>query len=193
MAEIKKDILEIYTEPTPNPETMKFVLKKVLLHDSSAYFPDEESAKQSPLASELFGFPFVDGVFIANNFITITKQKDHEWNDIVPTLKEFIKGHIISGKKIISTDINSDRKSQNGNNEEIAKKIKELLDTHVKPAVERDGGAIQFKSYKDGKVSLVLQGACSGCPSAAFTLRDGVERMLKHFIPEVKEVVAVGD
>ena len=198
MTTTEKIPVSIYTEMTPNPETMKFVTDKMLLPDIHADFPDEASAKESPLATELFGFPFVKGVFIMNNFITIAKQTDADWYEIIPTLKEFITNYIGDSKIIFiktfkpvsANTITAATDSTPASETELVNKIKEMLETYVKPAVEMDGGAIQFKSYNEGKVTLMLQGSCSGCPSSVITLKSGIEGLLKRMIPEVKEVVA---
>jgi len=188
-------IISIYTEMTPNPETMKFVANKLLYPGKSIDFPDVETAKASPLAVELFGFPFIRSVFIASNFVTLTKTTDTEWNDVIPTIRQFLKEYMEEGKLIINEDeiITSKQESSNivsADDDDVVKRIKELLENYVKPAVEMDGGAIQFKSYEDGRVNLMLQGSCSGCPSSMITLKAGIEGMMKRMIPEVKEVVA---
>lgn len=192
MSETTTAPIEIYTEMTPNPETMKFVTDKNLLLNSSADFPDEVSAKSSPLASELFGFPYIKGVFIMNNFVTLTKTADTEWFDVVPSLRDFIRNYIQEGKEIVSKDfkpVNLNAASAEDEDAVVAK-IKEMLENYVKPAVEMDGGAIQFKNYHEGKVTLLLQGSCSGCPSSMITLKSGIEGLLKRMVPEVQEVVA---
>lgn len=188
-------IISIYTEMTPNPETMKFVANKLLYPGKSIDFPDVETAKASPLAVELFGFPFIRSVFIASNFVTLTKTTDTEWNDVIPTIRQFLKEYMEEGKLIINEDEIVTRKQESSNivsadDDDVVKRIKELLENYVKPAVEMDGGAIQFKSYEDGRVNLMLQGSCSGCPSSMITLKAGIEGMMKRMIPEVKEVVA---
>jgi Fe-S cluster biogenesis protein NfuA len=189
-------IISIYTEMTPNPETMKFVANKLLYPGKSADFPDVESATPSPLATELFGFPFIKAVFIASNFVTLTKTADADWNDVIPSIREFLKDYLEEGKAVINEEEMAQRRTQQSGNEvsadddDVVKRIKELLDNYVRPAVEMDGGAIQFKSYSEGTVSLAMQGSCSGCPSSMITLKAGIEGMMKRMIPEVKEVVA---
>ncbi|MEC5147820.1 NifU family protein [Chitinophaga sp. 212800010-3] len=188
-------IISIYTEMTPNPETMKFVANKLLYPGKSIDFPDEASAKPSPLAVELFSFPFIRGVFIMANFITLTKTSDTDWNDIIPTVKAFLKEYLEDSRPIINEDEVVVTKSAASNevsadDTDVVKRIKELLENYVKPAVEMDGGAIQFKDYENGTVKLMLQGSCSGCPSSMITLKAGIEGMMKRMIPEVKEVVA---
>jgi Fe-S cluster biogenesis protein NfuA len=184
--------IDIYTEMTPNPATMKFVLNKMLLPNRIAEFGDIASATKSPLATELFGFPYVKSVFIMNNFVTITKQADVEWEDVIPTLKEFIKKYVQENGVVVSDDFSesNNNRSTNENETETEKKIKDVLENYVKPAVEMDGGFIQFKSYHEGRVALTLQGSCSGCPSSMITLKAGIEGLLKRLVPEVKEVDA---
>jgi NFU1 iron-sulfur cluster scaffold homolog, mitochondrial len=188
-------IISIYTEMTPNPETMKFVANKLLFPGKSADFPDVESAKPSPLATELFGFPFLKAVFIASNFVTLTKTPDTDWADVIPAIRDFLKEYLEEGKAVVNEAELATRKVESSNDvladdSDVVKRIKELLDNYVRPAVEMDGGAIQFKSYDDGIVNLMLQGSCSGCPSSMITLKAGIEGMMKRMIPEVKEVVA---
>jgi Fe-S cluster biogenesis protein NfuA len=187
---VKTRIVDVYTEMTPNPETLKFVADISLFSNSAADFPDEASAKDSPLATELFGFPFVKGVFIMNNFVTVTKASEADWMEITPTLRDFIKTYLEDGKEIITADYKPAGHASQSSEEEVVNKIKEMLDNYVKPAVEMDGGAIQFKSYHEGKVELQLQGSCSGCPSSIITLKAGIEGLLKRMIPEVQEVIA---
>jgi NFU1 iron-sulfur cluster scaffold homolog, mitochondrial len=188
-------IISIYTEMTPNPETMKFVANKLLYPGKSIDFPDVETAKPSPLAVELFGFPFIKAVFIASNFVTLTKNPETDWNDVTSAIRQFLKEYLEEGKVIINEEEVATIKTESTNNihaddSDVVKRIKELLDNYVRPAVEMDGGAIQFKSYDAGTVNLMLQGSCSGCPSSMITLKAGIEGMMKRMIPEVQEVVA---
>lgn len=187
-------VISIYTEMTPNPETMKFVANKLLYPGKSIDFPDVETAKPSPLAVELFGFPFIKSVFIASNFVTLTKIADTDWTDVIPSIRHFLKEYLEEGKTVINEDeivvVKKEGNTIAADDDDVVKRIKELLENYVKPAVEMDGGAIQFKSYDDGVVNLMLQGSCSGCPSSMITLKAGIEGMMKRMIPEVKEVVA---
>jgi NFU1 iron-sulfur cluster scaffold homolog, mitochondrial len=186
-------VVSIYSEMTPNPETMKFVANKLLYPGKSIDFATESEAKPSPLAQELFGFPFVKGVFIASNFVTVTKTSDTTWDDVIPELRQFLKEFLEEGKIVINEDeivIKPSSNVINEGDEDVVKRIKELLENYVKPSVEMDGGAIQFKSYNDGVVKLMMQGSCSGCPSSMVTLKAGIEGMMKRMIPEVKEVMA---
>jgi len=188
-------IISIYTEMTPNPETMKFVANKLLYPGKSIDFPDAESAKPSPLAQELFAFPFIKAVFVASNFVTLTKTGETEWVDVIPSVRQFLKDYLEEGKAVINEEELATVKQESSNtvnadDEDVVVRIKELLDNYVRPAVEMDGGAIQFKSYNNGVVNLMMQGSCSGCPSSMITLKAGIEGMMKRMIPEVKEVVA---
>lgn len=186
-------VVSIYTEMTPNPETMKFVANKLLYPGKSIDFQDVGSAAASPLATALFGFPFVRSVFIASNFVTLTKTPDTLWEDVIPTVREFLKQYLEEGKTVLYEDqivVKTTPNEVDGDDTDVVKRIKELLENYVKPAVEMDGGAISFKGYDDGVVKLMMQGSCSGCPSSMITLKAGIEGMMKRMIPEVKEVVA---
>jgi len=186
-------IVSIYTEMTPNPETMKFVANKLLYPGKSIDFPDESTAAPSPLAKELFAFPFIRSVFIASNFVTLSKTIDTTWDDVIPTIRQFLKEYLEEGKAVINEDqivMKKDTNTVRADEEDVVVRIKELLENYVKPAVEMDGGAISFKGFDNGTVKLMLQGSCSGCPSSMITLKTGIEGMMKRMIPEVKEVVA---
>jgi Fe-S cluster biogenesis protein NfuA len=174
---------------------MKFVANKLLYPGKSIDFVDVENAKPSPLAVELFGYPFIKAVFIASNFITLTKTPETDWADVIPSIRQFLKEFLEEGKLVINEEDVVSRKQESSNevsadDDDVVKRIKELLENYVKPAVEMDGGAIQFKSYSEGTVNLMMQGSCSGCPSSMITLKAGIEGMMKRMIPEVKEVVA---
>lgn len=197
---VTKSPVMLYTEQTPNPETLKFVTNR-MLYKGTADFREEELAKEwSPMGTALFELPFVKGVYICNNFITVTKEFNYSWEDIMLKLKEFIKGHIEEGTTMVSegfADAMAKKEAESdagyeytGKEAEIVKKIKELIETYVKPAVEMDGGNIEFKSFKEGIVTVILQGSCSGCPSSTVTLKSGIEGMLQRMVPEVKEVVS---
>ena len=189
-------IVSIYTEMTPNPSTMKFVANRLLYPGKSIDFQDETQATPSPLAKELFSFPFIKSVFIASNFITLTKTEEVEdWQDVIPSVKQFLKDYLEKGGIVVNEEEVAKVKQEATNtvsadDDDVVKRIKELLENYVKPAVEMDGGAIQFKSYSEGTVNLMMQGSCSGCPSSMITLKAGIEGMMKRMIPEVKEVVA---
>lgn len=184
--------VNIYTEITPNPDTLKFVANRLLYPAKSADFQNEASTQGSPLASALFGFPFIQGVFIASNFVTLTKTKHTDWADVVNTLQDFLKTYLEENRPIIHEDqlVQQDAHLPQSDDPTVVKRIKELLENYVKPAVEIDGGAIQFKDYTNGVLRLSLQGSCSGCPSSMITLKNGIEGMMRRMIPEVQEVIA---
>lgn len=196
-------LIHIYTEASPNPNSLKFVINIDLLSDISLDFPSLEESKNCPLATELFeNFSFVQRVFIAGNFITITKDEPTDWFEVMPSIKEYIKKYIQEEKEIFSEDIKKQvagadlkelkENEVKENDQVVIDKIKVVLEEYVKPAVESDGGAISFRSFDEGKVTVLLQGSCSGCPSATVTLKNGVENLLKKMVPEVTEVVADG-
>lgn len=192
----------LYTEQTPNPETLKFVTNQMLYPRQMADFPIDQkelAAEWSPLATELFKFDYVQGVYICNNFVTISKSPETEWAAIMMELKTFIKGFVEEGNIVMKegfeeqkAKIEAEEEEQyTGDDAELVTKIKQLLDKYVRPAVEMDGGNIKFHSFEDGVVNVVLQGSCSGCPSSSGTLKVGIEGMLKRMVPEVKSVEAI--
>ncbi len=198
MEAIKSPVM-LYTEQTPNPETLKFVTNK-MLYKGTADFKEENIAKDwSEMATALFAFPYVKGVYICNNFVTVTKEFTYQWEDVMLPLKEFIKAYVADEKPIVNEgfeaamkEIEKEKSTREYTGDEaiLVEKIKELIDTYVKPAVEMDGGNIEFKSFDKGIVTVVLQGSCSGCPSSTVTLKSGIEGMLKRMVPEVTEVVS---
>lgn len=198
METIKKAPIMIYTEQTPNPESLKYVTNR-MLHKGTADFDTATLAQEwSPLAAALFEIPYVKRVYICNNFVSITKEFNYAWEDVMLKLKEFLKSWLEENDMVVKpgfeevqTEMESKRleKAYSGDDAEIVKKIKDLIDTYVKPAVEMDGGNIEFKSFEAGVVTVTLQGSCSGCPSSTVTLKSGIEGMLKRMIPEVQEVV----
>ncbi len=191
----------VYAEMTPNPSTMKFVANKHLMGTGdSAEFQSMASAKgYSPLAEELFQLPFVHAVFIASNFVTITKTDNLSWDFITMELREFIRNWISDGKDILVmmppkvsavNESNDAAPARVYAPSEYDDAICDLLDEYVRPAVANDGGAIDFRGYENGVVTVVLKGSCSGCPSSTATLKGGIENLLKQHLPEVTEVVA---
>ena len=180
--------INVYTEQTPNPATMKFMVNKLLINGSED-FATKESAEHSPFAKELYKFSFVNGVFFASNFVTITKTEDADWADIEAILKDFVKGAVESELKIKEvTEDDNDAPSFEGTETEI--KIQQILHDYVRPAVEQDGGAISYRSFDEGVVTVELRGSCSGCPSSIITLKSGIQNLLQRMVPEVKEVVS---
>lgn len=186
--------VEIYTESTPNPRMLKFVATSMLLPNAMIECKSKEEASLSPLAEALFTFDYVESVFISNDFVTISKKEtEEEWFELSFELKAFLKDYILQQKPIVLPQFFEQQKAENAAKKQITgtdAQIIELLDKYVKPAVEMDGGNIAFKSFDDGVVTLVMQGACSGCPSSSATLKDGIEAMLKRMVPSVKEVIA---
>lgn len=190
----------VYAEMTPNPSTMKFVANKYLLiTGDSAEFSSQSDAKgYSPMAEELFHFPFVKNVFMAANFVTITKTDNVPWDFITMELREFIKNWIAEGKDVLiqmpapkTTSVEKEgQDTKEYTPSEFDDAIRSLLDEYVRPAVENDGGAIDFRGYDNGVVTVVMRGSCAGCPSSTATLKGGIENLLKSHLPEVKEVVA---
>ena len=185
--------VNLYLEANPNPNSMKFVANFMLFNEGENFdFPDKESAKDAPLALELFQLDYVKRVFYMSNFITVTKSEEKEWIEIKEPLKAIIKDFISSGKPLLSPVALQEEKKSSAPETDIEKTIKNVLDEYVRPAVEQDGGAISFHSYQDGVVKVLLQGACSGCPSSTVTLKAGIENLLKRMVPEVKTVEAEG-
>lgn len=193
----KKVPVTVYAESTPNPSAMKFVANKKLV-TSTHDFTSIDEATFSPMATELFHFPFVKGVFMDENYVSITKYDVAEWNEITMELREFIRNYIENGKEIISGKVpekhqkTSEKLDENYESlDDISKEIINILEEYVKPAVASDGGNIQFESYNpDTKtVKVILQGACSGCPSSTFTLKSGIENMLKEMMKGKVELV----
>lgn len=193
----KKIPVTVYAEATPNPSVMKFVANKKIV-TALFEFTSIDEAKLSPLATELFHFPFVKSVFIEENYVSITKYDISEWQDITIELREFIKQFIESGKEVVLPE--ASEKLQNTSTQkdthfealdDTSKEIVNILEEYVKPAVASDGGNIQFLSYDETtkNVSVLLQGACSGCPSSTFTLKNGIENMLKQMLPGKVEMV----
>jgi|TARA_R110000782_G_scaffold237188_1_gene323382 NFU1 iron-sulfur cluster scaffold homolog, mitochondrial len=199
----------VYAEMTPNPNTMKFVSNRWLITNDKSYeiLANQRVGGPSPLAEKLFNFPFINGVFIAANFVTLTKSDIIEWQDVVMELRDFITDYLNSeegvvireeflnpAKEEVVSEASSDntvKPSENKNFTDFEQKIVKILDEYIKPAVESDGGAIELDSYNNGVVKVVLKGSCSGCPSSTMTLKAGIEQMLKNMLPEVQSVEAI--
>lgn len=189
--------VEVYAEETPNPAVLKFVANKKLV-ESDVECKTKEDAKNAPLALELFNFPFTKEVFISENYVSITKNDSISWGEVTVEIRSFIKQYIAHGKTIVTAYITQNKQTiteTNTNNlDEVSTQIINILDEYIRPAVASDGGNILFKSYHPETqiVQVVLQGACSGCPSSTITLKNGIENMLKQLIPgKINEVVAV--
>jgi len=187
---VPKDV-NIYLESNPNPNSLKFVVNEMLVPEGISFdFPDAESTENAPLAKELFKYPFVDRVFYMSNFITVTKKGDVEWLEIQGTIKEHIKKFLEAGKYII--EVSEPEVSNPEEETETVKKIKTILEEYIRPAVEQDGGAITYHSFKEGIVKVKLQGSCSGCPSSMVTLKAGIENLFQRMMPgEVNAVEAL--
>jgi len=186
----KKIPISIYSESTPNPAVLKFVANKKLV-DFQIEFNSIDECENSPLALRLFNFPFVKSIFIDKNFISITKYNTYSWDDITLTIRNFIKEYLERDNKVLADDYQKEQVVDQENLDETSKEIVSILDEYIKPAVAADGGNIMFKSYnKENKsVSVILQGACSGCPSSTITLKNGIENMLKKLLKGKVEVV----
>ena len=181
----------IQTEPTPNPATLKFIPGRTVLGDGSVDYRDKVEAGGSPLALRLFDVEGVTGVFLGSDFISVTKSENEEWQHIKPAVLGAIMDHYISGAPALAAgqlDDSAGSEDYEPEDEDTVKTIKELLDTRVRPAVANDGGDIVFHGFKDGVVFLHMRGACAGCPSSTATLRHGIENLLRHFCPDVREV-----
>ncbi|WP_306013675.1 MULTISPECIES: NifU family protein [unclassified Allomuricauda] len=195
----KKQPITVYAEVTPNPAVMKFVSNRRIV-PSTYEFKNIDEAKDSPLAKELFHLPFVKEVFMDENYVSITKYEVADWEEINMQLREFIRDYLADGKEVVTAEaIQKSRETVEQKNtqtqyDDTSQQIIDILEEYVKPAVASDGGNILFQSYEEqsGTVSVILQGACSGCPSSTFTLKNGIETMLKNMMGEkIKEVVAL--
>lgn len=196
----QKTAVTVYAEVTPNPAVMKFVANKPIV-PSVFEFKNIDEAQNSELAKQLFHFPFVKEVFFDLNYVSVSKYDMAEWDEVTPELREFIRDFLASGKEVV-TEAAAPGPSENGSApnpetvelDDISQQISDILEEYVKPAVASDGGNILFKSYEEDSktVNVILQGACSGCPSSTFTLKNGIETMLKNMMGDkVNEVVAL--
>jgi Fe-S cluster biogenesis protein NfuA len=185
----------IQTEATPNPATLKFLPGRVVMSDGTLDIRDARAAERSPLASRLFAVPGVTGVFFGSDFVTVTKGEG-EWQHLKPAILGAIMEHFLSGQPLIEGEESAEHDDEAGEffaDEDAATvaTIKELLETRVRPAVAGDGGDITFKGFRDGVVYLTMKGSCQGCPSSTATLKHGIQNLLRHFLPDVREVQAV--
>ncbi len=184
----------IQTEATPNPATLKFLPGRSVMDEGTFEARDAAGAERSPLASKLFGIPEVAGVFFGQDFIAVTKR-DGEWQHLKPAVLGTIMEHFMSGAPILDQDGNpagdEGEEFYQPEDAETVATIKELLETRIRPAVAGDGGDITFRGFRDGIVYLAMKGACSGCPSSTATLRHGIQNLLRHFLPDVREVQAL--
>lgn len=178
-------------EFTPNPNTLKYVVEKMLLEKGAANFVSADSAAESPLALRIFKTPGVSAVMIGRNFVTITKADNVEWDQIHTPTEATIKEFLVSDEVAITKTATLETVSSTGNNADIENRIKEVLDNEIRPAVAQDGGDITFDRYENGVVYLLMQGSCAGCPSSTITLKMGIETRLKELIPEIIEVQSI--
>ncbi len=185
----------IQIEETPNPATLKFLPGRTILAGQTVDFPSIESSRVCPLAQQLFAIEGVEGVFIGEDFVSVTKRTEDEWILLKPPVLQALVNYFVLHETVVleRTQPKDSENQTDSSDQEVVKEIKELLDTKVRPAVAQDGGDIQFERFEDGVVYLKMQGACSGCPSSSATLKGGIENMLRYYIPEVTEVRAIED
>ena len=188
----------IRTELTPNPATRKFLPGETVMEAGTRDFPDADQAQASPLAAALFATGAVEGVFFGRDFVSVTAAPDASWEEIEPELIGLLLDHFVSGAPLfaggsaagIAVASEPDFEDDPADSEIIAQ-IRDLIETRVRPAVAQDGGDIVYRGYKDGRLYLAMQGACSGCPSSTITLKRGIESLIRHYVPEVETVEAV--
>ncbi|MEO6225136.1 MAG: NifU family protein [Sphingomicrobium sp.] len=186
----------IHTEQTPNPATRKFLPGQTVMEAGTRDFAEADSAQSSPLAAALFDSGLVEGVFYGRDFVSVTAAPGVSWTDLEPLVLETLLDHFVSNAPLfaagtaagieVAPDFDEDPADA-----DIIDQIKELIETRVRPAVAQDGGDIVYRGYKDGHLYLAMQGACSGCPSSAVTLKRGIEGLIRHYVPEVESVEAV--
>ena len=188
----------IHTEPTPNPSTLKFLPGQTVMTAGTRDFATPEEAEASPLADAIFSTGDVEGVFFGRDFISVTAGPGVEWRELKPQVLNVLLDHFSSGAPLFKpgnaggiTVAPDDAADDSPEDAEIVAQIRELIDTRVRPAVAQDGGDIVYRGFQKGTVFLALQGACSGCPSSTMTLKNGIEGLLKHYVPEVEAVEAV--
>ncbi len=194
--------ITIYAEMTPNPEVMKFVANKILNPGAPLDFSSSDDPSSAPLANKLLNFPFIENVFISSNYVSVTKNDKIDWDMVVLETREFIRDYIGEGNEVIKQEAlqphaikqadvaqkSGDEVKYNVAETELDEKIIDALNEFIRPAVESDGGSIDFVKFEDGIVKVALRGACSGCPSSTVTLKQGIEGLLTRMFPEVKEV-----
>ncbi|MDP9128642.1 MAG: NifU family protein [Pseudomonadota bacterium] len=178
----------IQTEEPPNPATMKFLPGREVMAAGTLEITDAKAAASSPLATALFSVDGVSGVFLAREFITVTKAASKDWPVLKPAILAAIMDHFTHNRPVLTGECDMSIPEAPVDDSAIANQIREILDTKVRPAVAQDGGDITFQSFEDGVLYLHLKGSCAGCPSATMTLKAGIENMMKHYVPEVKEV-----
>lgn len=177
----------IQTEATPNPATVKFIPGQPVMASGSADFRNRDQAASSPLALRIFDIRGVEGVFLGNDFISVTKNPDSEWSFLKPQILAAIMEHYLSGLPVHEGSVSVPGGEEYEGNE-IVRQIREILDSRVRPAVAKDGGDIVFVRFSEGIAYLQMRGACAGCPSSTATLKMGIENLLRHYVPEVRAV-----
>ncbi|PNG26450.1 NifU family protein [Methylocella silvestris] len=185
----------IETETTPNPKTLKFLPGRPVMSAGTLDIKEPQDARQSPLAEALFELEGVKGVFFGSDFITVTNANE-DWQELKPTVLGAIMEHFLSGDPLlnehahVSPDAGEPEFFEESDAETVTA-IKQLIETHVRPAVANDGGDIKFRGYRDGIVYLAMKGSCSGCPSSTATLKHGIQNLLKHYVPDVQSVESI--
>lgn len=180
--------IRIQVENTPNPRALKFIINAQLLATGGRDFPTVDRALTSPLAKTLFDLDGVDGVYVGTNFVTVTKLDTADWQQVTAPVTAALQAHLEAGLPVLGDE---GVQKHTASDDAVARRVQEVLDEYVRPAVAQDGGDVVFDSYDDGVVRLHLQGSCSGCPSSTATLKMGIQTMLKEQIPEVREVIQV--
>lgn len=187
------NLITVYIESSPNPNSIKFMLSTMLMADGiSKDFSDAQTATDSPLAQALFNeYSFATRIFMSQNFITVSKNDTVSWEEVSAGIRQFIMDYFEAEKPIFAEELPESKVELTNDNPKI-KRIKEILNEYIRPAVEMDGGAIDFENFEEesGKLTVVLKGSCHGCPSSMITLKSGIENLFSHMMPEVKEVVA---
>ena len=178
----------IQTEKTPNPNSLKFIPEKKVLSSGNLEISEKDQI-DNELVKNIIAINGVESIFLSEDFLSVNKKEETDWQDLVYIIKSFINDYYSSGKEIVIDENN--RSLNEGDLKDIEKKIISILDTKIRPAVARDGGDIKFQEFSNGIVKVKLQGSCSGCPSSTMTLKQGVQNLLCHYIPEVKEVLAI--
>ena len=190
----------IETETTPNPATRKYLPGRTVMEAGSRDFPNAQAAVASPLAAALFAIGDVDGVFYGRDFVSVSAAPDAEWNELEPDVIGILLDHFVTDAPLFAPgsangiEVSRDEGfavEEDPADADIVEQIKELIETRVRPAVAQDGGDIVYRGYRDGRLYLAMQGACQGCPSSAVTLKQGIEGLIKHYVPEVTSVEAV--
>lgn len=180
----------IQTQPTPNPKTMKFLPGRDLLEKGSLTLETaEDAAEKSPLAAKIFELDMVDGVYLSKEFLSVTAKEAGNWDELRAEVLDVLAEHLEDGLPVVADGVETTDTGTSGDSDEAL--IRNLIEQRIRPALMQDGGDIHFHAFKDGVVYLEMQGACSGCPHAAMTLKNGVERVLKHYVPSVQEVCEV--